>query len=107
MELLGPNEKLIRLLLPRLERISVDSYWAHRASGVRGALVKLLEQMEAGTEVDPASLEMNITVGFEILKEAEEELRREYRPISRRTLIKWSIIVIVMCDRRKVVILMK
>ncbi len=73
MELLEPNEKLIRLLLPRLERISVDSYWAHRASGVRGALVKILEQMEAGDKVDPVSLEKNIAVGFEVLKEAAEE----------------------------------
>jgi len=31
--------QLIRLLLSRLERVSVDSYWAHRASGVRGALL--------------------------------------------------------------------
>ena len=68
-----PNDKLIRLLLPRLERISVDSYWAHRASGVRGALVKILEQIETGAEVDPASLQTNITVGFEILREAAEE----------------------------------
>ena len=73
MKLLEPNEKLIRLLLPRLERISVDSYWAHRASGVRGALVKILEQIETGAEVDPASLQTNITVGFEILREAAEE----------------------------------
>ncbi len=73
MESSIPDEKLIRLLLPRLERISVDSYWAHRASGVRGALVKLLEQMEAGMEVDPLSLKRNISIGFEILKEAAEE----------------------------------
>ncbi len=73
MELSKPDEKLIRLLLPRLERISVDSYWAHRASGVRGALVKILEQLEAGVEVDPVSLEKNIAVGFEVLKEAAEE----------------------------------
>ena len=73
MELPEPNEKLIRLLLPRLERISVDSYWAHRASGVRGALVKLLEQMEMGTVVDPVSLKTNMLIGFEILREAAEE----------------------------------
>ncbi len=73
MESSIPDEKLIRLLLPRLERISVDSYWAHRASGVRGALVKLLEQMESGAEVDPISLKRNISIGFEILKEAAEE----------------------------------
>ncbi|MBN2117105.1 MAG: hypothetical protein JW730_11065 [Anaerolineales bacterium] len=73
MKSLQPNDKLIRLLLPRLERISVDSYWAHRASGVRGALVKILEQIETGAEVDPASLQTNIAVGFEILREAAEE----------------------------------
>lgn len=73
MEFSEPNHKLIRLLLPRLERISVDSYWAHRASGVRGALVKILEQLEAGETVDPAALRLNIRVGFEILREAAEE----------------------------------
>ncbi|HEX2998042.1 MAG TPA: hypothetical protein VHP14_24675 [Anaerolineales bacterium] len=73
MDFSTPNDKLIRLLLPRLERISVDSYWAHRASGARGALVKLLEEIEAGVEVDPASIKRNISVGFEILREAAEE----------------------------------
>ena len=68
-----PDDKLIRLLLPRLERISVDSYWAHRASGVRGALVKILEQMETGGPVDPVSVKTNLAVGFEILREAAEE----------------------------------
>ena len=68
-----PDDKLIRLLLPRLERISVDSYWAHRASGVRGALVKILDQMEIGVPVDPVSVKTNIAVGFEILREAAEE----------------------------------
>ena len=73
MKSLETSDKLIRLLLPRLERISVDSYWAHRASGVRGALVKILEQMETGSAVDPASLKANILIGFEILKEAAKE----------------------------------
>ena len=73
MELSEPNDKLIRLLLARLERISVDSYWAHRASGVRGALVKLIGQIEMGETVDPNSLRTNLVVGFEILKRAAEE----------------------------------
>jgi len=73
MEPPEPTDKLIRLLLPRLERISVDSYWAHRASGVRGALTKILEQMESGIPVDPAVLKINLSVGFEILQEAAEE----------------------------------
>jgi len=67
------NQKLIRLLLPRLERISVDSHWAHRASGVRGALTRILEQMKTGDDIDPVSLQANVTWGFEILKEAAEE----------------------------------
>jgi len=59
--------------MTRLERISVDSYWAHRASGVRGALTKILEQMEIGETVDPVLLKTNVSIGFEILKEAVEE----------------------------------
>jgi len=73
MESLESSEKMVRLLLPRLERISVDSYWAHRASGVRGALTKILEQMETGAAMDPETLKINILIGFEILKEAAEE----------------------------------
>ena len=68
-----PNEKLIRMLLPRLERISVDSYWAHRASGVRGALTKILDHLETGQATDPESVKTNILIGFEILKEAAQE----------------------------------
>jgi hypothetical protein len=73
MEFSAPDDKLIRLLLPRLERISVDSYWAHRASGVRGALTRFLEEMEAGKPVDPRLLQANLLLGFEILKEAAGE----------------------------------
>jgi hypothetical protein len=73
MEPSEPNEKIIRMLLPRLERISVDSYWAHRASGVRGALTKLLDHMERGEAIDPESVRTNILIGFEILKEAAAE----------------------------------
>ena len=68
-----PNEKIIRMLLPRLERISVDSYWAHRASGVRGALTKILDDMEMGQTIDPESVRTNLLIGFEILKEAAQE----------------------------------
>jgi len=73
MESPESNEKIIHLLLRRLERISVDSYWAHRASGVRGALTKILEQIEAGDVVNPGLVKSNILIGFEILKEAAEE----------------------------------
>jgi hypothetical protein len=70
-----PDDKLIRLLLARLERISVDSHWAHRASGVRGALSKILEQMERGKPIDQASLSKAISIGFDILNEAAKKYR--------------------------------
>ena len=73
MESAESQQKIVRLLLPRLERISVDSYWAHRASGVRGALTKMLDLIETGKEIDPVSLRTNILMGFEILKEAAQE----------------------------------
>jgi hypothetical protein len=40
------------MLVERLERIPADSIWAHRASGVRGSLIRMLEDLEAGVAVD-------------------------------------------------------
>ncbi len=71
-----PPEKpiqLIRLLLLRLERVSVDSYWAHRASGVRGGLLRVLESMETGQAVDEAGLMRLMDKGFQILEQAARE----------------------------------
>ena len=63
------------MLLDRLERIPADS---RRASGVRGALMKLTEQM--GGSIDPAILNNNLIIGFQILKEvAKARLRRPLR----------------------------
>ena len=64
------EEKLIHLLLARLERISVDSYWAHRASGVRGALIR---SMEAQENPDIQTLESLSKLGFQILERAARE----------------------------------
>ena len=36
-----------RLLANRLERLSADSHWAHKASGLRGALLRCLEAVGA------------------------------------------------------------
>jgi hypothetical protein len=66
------EEKLIHLLLERLERISVDSYWAHRASGVRGALIRSLEAQE---NPDIQTLESLSKLGFQILERAAREKR--------------------------------
>jgi len=38
--------KQIRLLIKRLEHLSADSIWSHRASGIRGSLLKYLEELE-------------------------------------------------------------
>jgi hypothetical protein len=67
--------KLIRLLLARLERVSVDSYWAHRASGIRGGLLRTLEDLEKGTSVGQSNIDELISSAFKILTRAAKEKR--------------------------------
>jgi hypothetical protein len=74
---------LTRLLVSRLERLSVDSYWAHRASGLRGSLLRSLDQIESIPEVNVRNgnrkelehLDLLIKSGFEILENAAREIR--------------------------------
>lgn len=42
-----------RLLAARLERLSADSHWAHRASGLRGALLRCLDELENQPKMNP------------------------------------------------------
>ncbi|HMS00013.1 MAG TPA: hypothetical protein PKK96_15790 [Anaerolineales bacterium] len=63
------------MLLNRLERISADSVWAHRASGLRGSLLRLLEQIEAGTSPESGEVKIILRSGFSILREAAREMR--------------------------------
>lgn len=72
---LPAEAKLISMLLNRLERISVDSVWAHRASGLRGSLLHLLEQFEEGIPPEPAALKSVMRSAFHILREAAKEMR--------------------------------
>ena len=65
--------KFIQLLLARLERVSVDSYWAHRASGIRGALLKTLEELEQGTLPGRGSTNELISSALKILTRAARE----------------------------------
>ncbi len=65
--------ELLRLVLARLERVSVDSYWAHRASGVRGSLLRALERLETGQPVNPHQLKSVLEQGFAILERAARE----------------------------------
>jgi type VI protein secretion system component VasK len=62
--------QLIRMLSERLERISADSIWAHRASGVRGSLLRMLEQLQSGDQPDTKSLTNIISIAFNILSHA-------------------------------------
>jgi hypothetical protein len=63
------RKELASLLISRLERLSADSYWAHRASGIRGSL---LRWMDRGSRNEGQVGEM-IELGFEILEKAASE----------------------------------
>lgn len=62
-----------KILIQRLERISADSVWAHRVSGVRGALLRCVENWQAG-ELDEPRLRYLLDVGFDYLYKAAREI---------------------------------
>lgn len=78
--------ELLRLLVARLERLSADSIWARRASGLRGNVIKVLGEVERGSEVDSGRLDALIEHCFAMLEKAAreipdlDELRKKYRP---------------------------
>jgi hypothetical protein len=61
------------LLLERLERIPADSIWAHRASGLRGSLLAIVEQLEEDQPVPDPEVNRLIAYGFQILENAARE----------------------------------
>ncbi len=63
-------------VVARLERLSVDSYWAHRASGVRRSLIRCLDEVEAHPEDESLSQRCTgiIRQGFFILENAAREM---------------------------------
>jgi hypothetical protein len=66
-----------RMLADRLERLSADSPWAHRASGLRGSLLRVIEgaqKSEHLLNVDRTQLEELLALGFEILEKAAREI---------------------------------
>ena len=75
--------ELARRLVSRLERLSADSYWAHQASGIRGALLRALERIErnrGGSSQAALNLKKLNEAGFTILlKAAQECMPPEYR----------------------------
>jgi hypothetical protein len=83
------NERQVasaRLLVSRLERLSADSYWAHQASGLRGSLLRCLQQFDLPAETkefdyeapvrDRQHLEELVKRGFEILGRAAQAMHR-------------------------------
>ena len=71
-----PSMNLIQvtfMLVERLEHIPADSIWAHRASGVRGSLLRTLESLETGTAIDLHEYKEIYNLGFQILEAAAKE----------------------------------
>lgn len=68
-----------RRLLARLERMSVDSSWARRASGTRGGLIKLIEEIEGNGGAIVAGMQerLDVTVerAYDLLIRAAREVR--------------------------------
>jgi hypothetical protein len=75
------NEKLLEqaeLLIHRLERLSADSIWARRASGLRGSLLHWLDQVnlrgDNPGEADWLRLADLVQRGFSMLTAAAREI---------------------------------
>jgi hypothetical protein len=66
--------QLLRLLISRLEHLSVDSHWARRANGLRGNIVKILEEVDSGNEVSAERLELMTDAAFDILRRAAQDI---------------------------------
>ncbi len=65
--------RTLRLLLARLERISADSVTAHRASGVRGAMLRMVDQLERGMAVSDQELQRLLDNAYALLRRAARE----------------------------------
>jgi len=63
-----------KILVRRLERLSADSVWAHRASGVRASIDKYLEKINIGQAYDPEHLGSLIHQGFKVIEKAAQEI---------------------------------
>ena len=71
---LDARVELLRMLANRLERLSVDSIWARRASGLRGSLIKALETIDTNQPFPTELLDMLIERSFQILRNAAREI---------------------------------
>ena len=68
--------RTLNLLLSRLERISADSSVAYRASGVRGAMLRMVEKIEDGKPVSSQDVKrLNENAYLLLQKAAREKIR--------------------------------
>jgi hypothetical protein len=81
-------QKITDILVFRLERLSVDSFWAHRASGIRGSLLRCKDELEQMDNLNDRSdaakarrqkvekqLYGLMTTGYQILENGAKEIR--------------------------------
>ncbi len=69
--------ELVKRLVDRLEHLSADSIYAHRASGLRGSLLHWIERLEDSKPMDHGErnqLDQLVEYGFEILALAAKEV---------------------------------
>lgn len=66
------KKRRLKLLVDRLERISADSTWAHQASGLRGSLLLILDQLNRGESVSSEKADPLVIQGYDILVHAME-----------------------------------
>ncbi|HWS23487.1 MAG TPA: hypothetical protein VN226_03545 [Anaerolineales bacterium] len=64
----------LRLLADRLERLSADSIWARRASGLRRSLIKALEHVDKKGTLNYDSAIFLTSACLEMLKKAAFEI---------------------------------
>ena len=63
-----------KILVERLARLSADSIWARRASGLRASIDKTVGEIEDGKEWNRERFDHLIVLGFEMLEKAAEEI---------------------------------
>ena len=72
-----------KILVERLARLSADSIWARRASGLRASLDKAIGQIEKGNMMDGNHFNHLVSLGYEMIEKAAEEI-----PVPEEILLK-------------------
>ena len=75
----------IETLVERLEHLSADSIWSHRASGIRGSLLKYLEEPQNCYKTNSTvNIQFTIEQGYFVLEQAARILlMRKFNKVQR------------------------